>query len=66
MSVETPKRGDRLRLVESAVTNAREEAERAATSAQKALKTLEWLQKTLELRTSPERIGGIRRVESRF
>ena len=28
VSVETPKRGDRLRLVESAVTNAREEAER--------------------------------------
>lgn len=56
VSVETPKRGDRLRLVESAVTNAREEAERAATSAQKALKTLEWLQKTLELPTSPERI----------
>ena len=38
------------------MTNAREEAERAATSAQKALKTLEWLQKTLELPTSPERI----------
>ena len=56
VSVETPKRGDRLRLVESAMTNAREEAERAATSAQKALKTLEWLQKTLELPTSPERI----------
>ena len=31
VSVETPKRGDRLRLVESAVTNAREESERAAT-----------------------------------
>lgn len=45
VSVETPKRGDRLRLVESAVTNAREESERAATGAQKTLKTLEWLQK---------------------
>ncbi len=56
VSVETPKRGDRLRLVESAVTNAREEAERAATGAQKTLKTLEWLQKTLELPTTPERI----------
>ncbi len=56
VSVETPKRGDRLRLVESAVTNAREEAERAATGAQKTLKTLEWLQRTLELPSMPERI----------
>lgn len=56
VSVETPKRGDRLKLVQSAVTNAREESERAATSAQKSLKTLEWLQKTLELPTTPERI----------
>lgn len=56
VSVETPKRGDRLRLVESAVTNAREESERAATGAQKTLKTLEWLQKTLELPSMPERI----------
>lgn len=56
VSVETPKRGDRLRLVESAVTNAREESERAATSAQKTLKTLEWLQRTLELPAPPERI----------
>lgn len=56
VSVETPKRGDRLRLVESAVTNAREEAERAATGAQKTLKTLEWLQRTLDLPDMPERI----------
>ncbi len=56
VSVETPRRGDRLKLVQSAVTNAREESERAATSAQKSLKTLEWLQKTLELPTTPERI----------
>ena len=56
VSVETPKRGDRLRLVESAVTNAREESERAATAAQKTLKTLEWLQRTLELPAPPERI----------
>ena len=56
VSVETPKRGDRLRLVESAATNAREEGERAATAAQKTLKTLEWLQKTLGLESQPERI----------
>ena len=56
VSVETPTRGDRLRLVESAATNAREEGERAATAAQKTLKTLEWLQKTLGLESQPERI----------
>ncbi len=56
VSVETPKRGDRLRLVEGAVTNAREESERATTAQQKTLKTLEWLQKTLSLPTMPERI----------
>ena len=42
--------------MESAVTNAREEAERAATGAQKTLKTLEWLQRTLDLPDMPERI----------
>lgn len=56
VSVETPKRGDRLRLVEGAATNAREESERAATAQQKTLKTLEWLQKTLSLANMPERI----------
>ncbi len=56
VSVETPKRGNRLRLVEAAVTNAQEESARAATAAQKSLKTLEWLQKMLELPAMPERI----------
>ncbi len=54
--VEVPKRGERLRLVEAAVNNAREEIERAATAQQKRLKTLEWLQKTLCLQSLPERI----------
>lgn len=54
--VETPKRGERLRLVEAAVNNAREESERAASAQQKRLKTLEWLQKALELPGMPERI----------
>lgn len=54
--VETPKRGDRLRLSEAARRNAREESERAATAFQKTLKTLEWLQKTLDIPASPERI----------
>lgn len=56
VSVETPRRGDRLRLVEAAGRNAREESERAATAAQKTLKTLEWLRNTLGLPASPERI----------
>ena len=54
--VETPKRGDRLRLVEAAGRNAREEAERAATAQQKRMKSLEWLQKALELPELPTRI----------
>ncbi len=56
VSIETPKRGDRLRLVEAAMTNAGEESARAATAVQKALKTLEWLQRMLELPSPPERI----------
>ena len=56
VSVETPRRGDRLRLSEAAVRNAREESERAATAFQKTLKTREWLQRTLALPASPERI----------
>ena len=54
--VEVPQRGDRRKLLETAQTNAREEAERAATAAQKSLKTLEWLQRTLNLPSVPERI----------
>ena len=54
--VENPRRGDRRRLLETAMTNAREEAERAATAQQKQLKTLEWLRRTLGLPSAPERI----------
>lgn len=56
VSVEVPKRGDRLRFVETANKNAREEAERATSAQQKRLKTLEWLQKTLDLPALPERM----------
>ena len=56
VSVETPRRGDRLRLAEAAQRNAREESERAATAYQKTLKTLEWLQRALDLPTQPDRI----------
>ena len=54
--IEVPKRGDRLRLSEAAQVNAREECIRATTSYQRKLKTLQWLQNTLELEKLPERI----------
>ncbi len=56
VDIETPRRGDRLRLVEAAERNAREESERAATAWQKTQKTMEWLQRTLSLPAPPERI----------
>ena len=54
--IEVPKRGERLRLIESAALNAREEIQRRTTAAQRRSKTLEWLQKALELENFPERI----------
>ena len=54
--VESPKRGDKADLTETACLNAREEVQRVTTSAQRRSKTLEWLQKTLELPTLPRRI----------
>ena len=54
--VETPKRGDKADLTASACVNAREEVQRITTAAQRRSKTLEWLQKTLELPTLPRRI----------
>lgn len=56
MYVEVPKRGERMRLIESAATNAREEILRRTTAAQRSLKTLEWLQKALSLKEIPSRI----------
>ena len=56
MYIETPKRGERMRLVESAALNAREEIMRRTTAAQRRSKTLEWLQKALGLENFPERI----------
>ena len=55
-SVEVPKRGERHRLVESAQLNAREEILRRTTQAQRRSKTLEWLQKALDLEVFPRRI----------
>ena len=54
--LEVPKRGERLRLIESAALNAREEIQRRTTAEQRRSKTLEWLQKALGLETFPERI----------
>ena len=54
--IETPKRGERLRLIESAALNAREEIRRRTTAEQRRSKTLEWLQKALELESFPARI----------
>lgn len=54
--IETPRRGERMRLIESAALNAREEIQRRTTAAQRRSKTLEWLQRTLELDNFPERI----------
>ena len=54
--IETPKRGERMRLVESAQLNAQEEILRRTTVEQRRSKTLEWLQHALELETFPHRI----------
>lgn len=54
--ISSPLRGDKARLVETANTNAREEAERASTYEEKSLKTHEWLKNALKLESVPERI----------
>ena len=54
--LEVPKRGERLRLVESARVNAREEILRRTTAEQRRNKTLEWLQRALNLENFPHRI----------
>lgn len=56
VSVEYPRRGDRVRLVEQAQMNAREEILRVTSMQQRTNKTLEWLQKALQLERLPERI----------
>ena len=54
--IENPKRGERLRLIESAALNAAEEVQRRTTAAQRQTKTLQWLQKALGLDRYPGRI----------
>jgi excinuclease ABC subunit C len=54
--IENPRRGDKMKLIETANINAREETERAVTYEEKTSKTLEWLQKALGLEVPPQRI----------
>ena len=54
--IEVPKRGERLRLIESAQLNAQEEILRRTTQEQRRSKTLEWLQRALDLDAYPHRI----------
>ncbi len=54
--IESPQRGDKTKLVETANINAREETERATTYEEKTSKTLEWLQRALVMDVPPERI----------
>ena len=56
VTVTAPQRGDKAKLVETANTNAREEAERVSTYEEKILKTHEWLRNALKLETVPDRI----------
>jgi excinuclease ABC subunit C len=56
VGIQTPKRGDLIKLVGNATVNAREESLRAVSLAERRLRTLEWLQKTLGMPKLPERI----------
>ena len=56
VSLEVPQRGERVRYVEKADVNAREEILRATTAAERRSKTLLWLQEALGLSEFPRRI----------
>ena len=56
VAVSVPQRGDKVRLIERAAENAREETERITTREEKTLKTLEWLKTALGLTKTPDRI----------
>ena len=56
VSVEVPKRGERARLTETALMNAREECLRFTTLQQRQSKSLERLQKALGLESFPKRV----------
>ncbi len=54
--IAVPQRGEKAALTATANLNAREEVMRSTTQSQRRNKTLEWLQKTLELPSFPNRI----------
>lgn len=54
--IETPKRGEKLKLVYRAQTNAAEEILRATTRQQRTVGALKWLQDALKLDSYPKRI----------
>lgn len=54
--ISVPQRGDHVKLVQLACSNAREEAERVSTEAERSSKTLELLGSMLKLPGLPERI----------
>ena len=54
--IEVPQRGERAKLVQRAQMNAQEEILRRTTAEQRRSKTLEWLQKELQLEQFPHRI----------
>ena len=60
VAIQVPKRGEKLRLVETAIKNAREETDRYTSREEKTLKTLEWLKRALDLPEIPDRIESFR------
>lgn len=56
VTLRTPKRGEKLALVETANLNAKEEADRADSREEKTARTLQWLQNALGLERPPGRI----------
>jgi len=56
ISLQVPQRGDKRQMVETAIENAKAEAERASSKEAKVRGILQWLQKALELDNPPMRI----------
>ena len=56
VSLHAPKRGEKRKLTEAALRNAKEELERVATREERTLFALRWLQEALALPAIPERI----------
>lgn len=54
--IESPKRGDKLKLVQRAEVNAKEEILRVTTQQQRTVGALKWLEDALKLQSYPKRI----------